>query len=361
MRSKLTIFIPTYERPDFVRRQCAYWAGSGFKILILDGSAEPSVQSDVYGVDKNISYFHEPVSFRERLAKAAELFDTPYIAMLADDDLYFKAGLDECVSFLDQHDDFTTVFGRALAFSTGRYSRVISTRAYDGLRDYAVDSDHAIERLGYHMENYIPSLMYAVSRGESWRYAAAFQAERQFSFWAQAEVQLEMALSVLGKSKVLSVPLWLRSRESPSLGISNPFDEGLKISVPFNKFWFEEDHEDAKKLFLDIAVSHLGGFLDAEKGSERGIFSAACSSFANSLPPDFKKQQVLKNTLIQLQKLPLFGSVYLTARDFIKGQEYNLPNGVIHYLNCESQHFIDEALVIQNFVETSYKTKNDAW
>ena len=53
----------------------------------------------MYGVDENISYFHEPFSFRERLAKAAVLVDTPYVAMLADDDLYFKAGLDECVSF----------------------------------------------------------------------------------------------------------------------------------------------------------------------------------------------------------------------------------------------------------------------
>ena len=151
--------------------------------------------------------------------------------------------------FLDQHDDFTTVFGRALAFSSGRYGRVISARAYDGLRDYAVDSDDAIERLGYHMENYIPSLIYAVSRGESWRYAVAFQAERQFSLWAQAEVQMEMALSVLGKSKVLPVPLWLRSREAPSVGIANPIDEGAKISIPFNKFWFDEEHEDAKQLF----------------------------------------------------------------------------------------------------------------
>lgn len=64
--SRLTIVIPSYCRPQYLRRQLDFWAGSDVSVLVIDGS--PTALSDDIVVPKNVSYVHDPAPFTVRMS-----------------------------------------------------------------------------------------------------------------------------------------------------------------------------------------------------------------------------------------------------------------------------------------------------
>ena len=48
---RLTVFVPSFGRPEFILRQLVYWSGTAAHLLILDGSPDPIPESVREAVD----------------------------------------------------------------------------------------------------------------------------------------------------------------------------------------------------------------------------------------------------------------------------------------------------------------------
>ena len=84
---KLTIIVPTYCRPRYVLRQFEYWKNTGATLVILDGSPTPMLVPPEYE-NPRLKYVYSGSDFVERLATVRKYVNTPYCAMLGDDEFY---------------------------------------------------------------------------------------------------------------------------------------------------------------------------------------------------------------------------------------------------------------------------------
>ena len=145
MRSKeaaLSIIVPTRNRSSYLERLLSYYADcrSPFPILIGDSSHEEEQRKTARMVQffsRTLRVSHRifpvgsgmyPVSYD--LVKAVF---TPYIVLLADDDLLVPRGLEAAVDFLETHPDYSAAHGMAALIklsSPGPYGTVEWSESY---------------------------------------------------------------------------------------------------------------------------------------------------------------------------------------------------------------------------------------
>ena len=111
---KLSIVIPTYGRQEFVKRQIEYWSGSTATVFIMDGSPQALLREYSEEFASNIRYIHSHSDFFSRMQQATNLIETPYVALLGDDDLFAKSGLRECIAHLERN---IQIFGAVLSIN----------------------------------------------------------------------------------------------------------------------------------------------------------------------------------------------------------------------------------------------------
>ena len=105
---KLTIIIPTHNRPSALNRSLDYIKTLKIKstIIIVDSSK----------IDKKIKfhkYFHIPnKNANLKISQILQTIKTDYVLTVADDDLFIKDGLNKCLLFLEKNSDFIGVHGK---------------------------------------------------------------------------------------------------------------------------------------------------------------------------------------------------------------------------------------------------------
>lgn len=116
---KATLLIPTFERSEFLTQQFerleTWLDNSMIRVRVLDGSelqaeanqaacaARPWVEYRRYPADMDVF---------ERIFRAVLTVDTPYVSLLADDDILHPGGYLACLDFLEANPDFQTAAGR---------------------------------------------------------------------------------------------------------------------------------------------------------------------------------------------------------------------------------------------------------
>ena len=114
MSGTIGVIIPSYGRPQALRRAADYWSHSSLPVLIVDGSPEPTL---IKFAD-NIKYEHHPTSPKQvRILAAAKSFSTEYLVVCAVDDLYGFGALKIAAEFLDKSPKFSAVQGWGGTFS----------------------------------------------------------------------------------------------------------------------------------------------------------------------------------------------------------------------------------------------------
>jgi glycosyltransferase domain-containing protein len=165
--NKLTILIPTYNRPEYLQRVLSYlqsFYNIRPTIFVLDSSCdsdkvinEEIVKSLNQG---NISYWHyeSNIEFFTKLNYGIKNVFTEYIAMCADDDFLTEEGIIESIKTLDKKRDLFSVKGRNLFY----IDSLINLKEYDffqGLFD-----TYPTDRLKNITKGFVPSLIYQVFR-----------------------------------------------------------------------------------------------------------------------------------------------------------------------------------------------------
>jgi glycosyltransferase domain-containing protein len=251
MYPKLSIIIPTYNRPQLLPRTLRFLqAGPRLPMVVADGS-EVSIASAnaeiCRGLGENISYFHIPnadngaVAVRnnsfQRVQKALGMVETPYVTFCADDDLLMVESALASVKFLEENKEYSGCQGLSFRFRYEPLGLRVEGVEYD---DASIDGQDAGTRLMQLFSRY-ESPFYCVSR-TSFQRRVADRLDAMTSF-AFAELLQATAVVLEGKLKRLYDIHYLRNVETTTAS-SAPVS--TREDVPSANFiqWLANDPEE---------------------------------------------------------------------------------------------------------------------
>jgi len=169
------IIIPTYNRPDYLRRILHYYRnfGSCFDIIVADSSSAENKKinrdtiSSLSGI--NILYLdnYSPSTIsHDKFADMVQFAQKKYCVICADDDFIIPNGIKKAIEFLEGNADFTTAHGAYISFFLKNTGESHSQFIWQPIYPYSsIVSDSAKERLIKHFADYCQT-MYAVHRTE---------------------------------------------------------------------------------------------------------------------------------------------------------------------------------------------------
>ena len=120
LNKKLTICIPTKNRPDFLSRLLNYYTSTNFDgwLFIGDSSKGTSLSKNHNLIKKlknqlNIRYFEFPeLSAEKVLEEFRKSISTEFVVLNCDDDFLCPSSLERCVKFLDENQDYSAAHGK---------------------------------------------------------------------------------------------------------------------------------------------------------------------------------------------------------------------------------------------------------
>lgn len=171
---KLSIIIPTMNRPDLLLRLVKYYASLNFKgkILIGDSSREDVFQLAFQGIERlknglQITHTHLPGrSVGAAVMEMNLLIDTPYTCLVADDDFIVPSGAARCIAFLENHPDYSAAHGVGVLIgsTSGKSDEISGASPYP---QTVREETSATDRIQAHLRSYFVSL-FSVHRTALW-------------------------------------------------------------------------------------------------------------------------------------------------------------------------------------------------
>lgn len=274
--------MPTYKRPSFALRNMQYWSGKEVLLFVLDGSDEKIPDDQLALFDSNIKYYHLPIPMTERLNFVKNLITTEYVSLLGDDEFLLPTGIEACIHAIEEQ-NLVACLGRSLFFflnSQGLVAEPLNHEPYSpwhpGFKNYKLLDDKAGKRVVKHMNPYLCTTFYAVTKTFIWKKSiTAYQNETSSADCP--EVALELSNAFQGKSKVINNLMWLRSGENTPMLLYGERKDYIK----FGKWYDNPKYNDEK----DIFITKIAGALFSEtEGYQKNeiyrIIKSGCESFA---------------------------------------------------------------------------------
>lgn len=110
-----TIVIPTFNRPDYLKRILEFYQNYNVNIKIFDSSIN-RFDSDML-LKSNTEYIHVPnMEPLDKAIYALEYVFSKYMVFCADDDFIFINAIKKCSDFLNNNNDYVCVQGELISF-----------------------------------------------------------------------------------------------------------------------------------------------------------------------------------------------------------------------------------------------------
>jgi glycosyltransferase domain-containing protein len=151
----ISIMIPTKNRPNFILRQLEYYSKAKFQGNILVGDASNQklfnkTKKNIKKYEKNlkIQHFHKPdLSTDITNSFLCHQVETDFCAYVADDDIILVESLSECINFLNQNQEYSSVHGKAFLMSLeggegkpiGKVVSISNYKMATSIKDSALD------------------------------------------------------------------------------------------------------------------------------------------------------------------------------------------------------------------------------
>lgn len=215
---RLSVVVPTYERPEWLRRIVAYLAPHAmrFELWVLDSSSGTTLADargwlGSFGGRVRHVVYDADIPLRAKLEDGLGRLETPYCVFCADDDLVIPDALERCVTHLDRHTDHVGAQGLYFAHSASGAHFFVDDILYC---HRPLDQATALERLAVLFDDY-QSNFYAVYRTEAQRAAFAVAARQDNSLF----FELLQSAHTAASGKVARLPIVYAGRSrSPSAG-----------------------------------------------------------------------------------------------------------------------------------------------
>jgi glycosyltransferase domain-containing protein len=241
--SQVTLVILSHNRQHCLKQTLKFYENLSLNILVMDNSPLPLGGEFL---PKNCRYFNSDEPFATRSAMAAELIETPYTIIGADDEIYLPTSLKKMQEFLDNNQDYVAAGGYALAI--WEYGPTIAASwAYKRTYRYHNNADTPLERIRTHTGDGSDPLtsFFTCNLTRTWA------AQECLSMYAKAPVLATDAISVLticgaGKSKYLDLVYWIRNwNQSPRS------HAGWDRRVFLHEWWRNPENINARDIFIE--------------------------------------------------------------------------------------------------------------
>jgi len=222
----ITIVIPTYNRPYYLRRILKYYSeyGENYSVIVADSSSEgnKNLNKDIISSFSILNILHlsypPKLNLFHKIAYAANHVDTMYCTLCADDDFITSNGINQSIDFLEKNSDFTIAHGYYISFylKTDKNGKqhFYWASIYPYTSNIFMDSEF---RLAEHLSNYSVPTLYAVHRAGFLK--MIFKETLKFTDDGQFGELLPSILTLIyGKMKRLEVLYAAREKMPSSLG-----------------------------------------------------------------------------------------------------------------------------------------------
>lgn len=212
--SKVDLFIPTYNRPEFLRRLLNYYSYFQFKhrIIVADSSTNQNKKINKNIVlqfkDLNILYldkFSSKQISHHKFGEMVKYAKSKFCVFCADDDFLIPSGIEEAVDFLENHPDYSGVHGSYIAFYI--YDKIPGLKKFLWRFIYSIktiNSPDPLTRLKFHIENY-NQVLWAVRRTDVVKKAYSEFVKFKVSPILFGELTPDMLTVILGKVKRINI------------------------------------------------------------------------------------------------------------------------------------------------------------
>lgn len=140
LKDKITIFVFSYNRHDYVRRVLDYYKNDDIQIIVTDDSKETLPDVDKY---PNLKYVQSGLPYQQSVRDPLnEHVKTPYTMLCADDILIPVSAIEKCIEFLEENPDYITAQGYQASMyhsDNGYYFKMGSQLPIDAGSDSAAD------------------------------------------------------------------------------------------------------------------------------------------------------------------------------------------------------------------------------
>ena len=303
---KLSIVIPTYGRQEFVKRQIEYWSESTATVFIMDGSPQALLRE--YGEEfaSNIRYIHSHSDFFSRMQQATKLIETPYVALLGDDDLFVKPGLSECIDHLERNIQIFGAVGRSMYFFTQR-GKLYGEPKHPESTNYSETIRGGLNRLhNLYYPGKIGAVAYGVYREAGWKRAVGATYSTKYSSGYVYDTFLRTLLTYIGEIQVVEAITWLCSGENPPIKNQSSFNREVDLIDWFDSSRFTVEVQQYKQHLInevmklgsdsfeqaEDAVNHIVSTLEERyriKANRRMKLGERVPKFLRQISPDFVK------------------------------------------------------------------------
>lgn len=174
MTARVTLVIPTKDRPALLRRQLSYYRQAGFAgtILIADSTEQQGFQATSHWLREfsnqlSVRHYHLPGLFvTEAVRAVTREVRTPYVAVIPDDDFLIPSGIAQCADFLDKNIGYIAAHGLGILIESedGGTDHIRSAGYYP---QPVLSDDLASDRVANHLRAYSVTL-YSTHRTEAW-------------------------------------------------------------------------------------------------------------------------------------------------------------------------------------------------
>lgn len=246
----LTIVIPTYGRPDYVRRQVEYWNGSHARIVIADGSPSP-IRFASGPVPSNITYIHSDGDFHSRMLRLADEVSTKFVAVLGDDDFFSPDGLQACINRLGADATLVGCVGRSVRFFF-QDGRVLAEQRDPDSTEFPPSVMSGLDRLyaTYHPGK-IGALFYGVYRTAQWVDVVKSAYSVRFGTGYIYDTVLRALLTYRGPIGMVENLTWYCSSENPPIKTAPGMDRSIGFVDWLTSVESAEEVGRCKSLIVD--------------------------------------------------------------------------------------------------------------
>ncbi|MFH1137559.1 MAG: TIGR00180 family glycosyltransferase [Pseudomonadota bacterium] len=276
MQSKLTVIIPTFNRPIELTFVIKYYASSNVNIFIGDSGSEQIKQQNFDYINglahDNIKWFpFEFDTLPEKIITAlGRIVQTKYVCICPDDDFVSLKLLRDGASFLELHPDYSVASGRyVLAYPQGDTIRF----AVHGNR--SMEFDDPVNRICYIVRNVWP-IVPSVIRTEVFNNAASLVFSETNPITVEiscGEVILNAAFGLSGKIKVLDTVGFVHVIHDNNLHSRNSEHVDVLIRPDFQQI--------IDRFSQAVFVSRCLGDIRSENMIREQIYSACLDYLAN--------------------------------------------------------------------------------
>ena len=248
----ISIIIPTYQRPVYISRALAYWSIYPVKVIVVDGSIQPSVTNELICSYENVEYFHLPIAIERRLMFATEKIRTQYAAILSDDEFFSYSALMAAANILKSEPEVSAVLGATIGFDLCD-KRFVARQHYRSAQHLDISSDSPRTRLLQRASVPENSIFYPLVRASVLKLAGSFLGDHQYSCPYIAEYQMEAVLCAAGRIKVMQKLMWFRNLENNIISNSS-----YNRSIFFSPWCNDPENAVCLQRLKDSATRYLG-------------------------------------------------------------------------------------------------------